>query len=252
MEFELLFTIRISNSSLLNCGKTEFRAKRSSFEREIDNARNGTNFSWLLPREVPGNSSRDRRETRYQRGKIPLNHWVHLRYRRRGCKDRNRLHRQPAWAFSRDAIPEDSGRPAAASVPSSRISSLWLCCADSLDATWFAAEGGTARHSGKSAPGKRPTRALRLPIEVPIASPASWEDTVRLRSSGKCRISWQWFCQPSFSAPYVGILATFYITSENYCTCSSERKIFHEAFLRVEATLAPSLANHLQRLEQNF
>lgn len=163
---------------------------------------------------------------------IPLNHWVHLRCRRQGCKDRNRQHRQPAWAFSQDAIPEDSDRPAAASVPWSQISSLWLCYADSLDAIWLAAEGGTARHSGKSAPRRRPTRALRLPIEVPIASPTSWRYsivTIAQKTSNQLTI-----VLPTEFLYSARSLATFYITSENYCTCISERKFSAKRFFALK------------------
>jgi len=154
---------------------------------------------------------------------ILFNHWVHLRYRRRGCKDRNQQHRQPAWAFSRDAIPEDSSRPTAALVSWSRISSLWLCCADSLDAVWLAVEGGIARHSGKSAPGRRPTRALRLPIEVPVASPASWR-----YSYGYDHHAGNVESAVDGSAGRVFALRSYvlYYTSGNYYACISEKKFF--------------------------
>lgn len=174
------FTVSVSrgvsdsfSSSYISNGREELW---KCFERHTDNAK-WNKFSWLLLRQVSGNSDHWKM---LSKRKIPLNHWVHLRYRRQGCKDRNRQHRRPAWAFSQDAIPEDSGRPAVASVPCSRISSLWLCCADSLNAVWLAAEGGTARHSGKSTPGRRPTRVLRSPIEVPVASPASCRYTAQV------------------------------------------------------------------------
>lgn len=111
---------------------------------------------------------------------------VHLRCRRRGCRDRNRRHRRPAWASSQDAILEGSDRPAAASAPCSRISSPWVCYVDSSDAISPDVGGDRARRSGISVPERRPTRAHPLPIEAPAASPASWEERRRLWS-----LSWE-------------------------------------------------------------
>jgi len=103
---------------------------------------------------------------------------LNLRCRRQECRDRSWQRRQPAWASSQDAIPGGSGRPVAVSAPCWLISSLWRCRAGSSSAAWPAVEDGTARRSGRSAPGRRPTRALRSLIAVPVANPASWTSSV--------------------------------------------------------------------------
>jgi len=111
------------------------------------------------------------------RGQSARRMTLSLRCRRQECRDRSWQRQQPAWASSRDAIPEGSGRPVAASAPCWLISSPWHCRAGSSGAAWPAVGDGTARRSGRSAPGRRPARALRSPIAVPAANPASWRSS---------------------------------------------------------------------------